>query len=179
MRQVPWLPAKIHFEGGFTPVLFDSVSLNGHLCLMALLAVNDIQIYTETRIVVKAGCDRLLHSSIEGEGRTVYKNNAFSSISLLPIILPLLSSLSDILRSSIVICDVLTWSIYSRTKCNKSHLSEHSIQPGMQYMAQPIAYRSSTSFNNVITKSSTLPIDTVKVAEMKSRVGQSTLSWRL
>jgi hypothetical protein len=89
MRQVPWLPAKIRFEGGFTPVLFDSVSLNGHLCLMALLAINGIQIYTETRIGVKARCDRLLHSSIEGEGRTVYKNNAFSSISLLPTILPL------------------------------------------------------------------------------------------
>jgi hypothetical protein len=176
---VPWLPAKIRFEGGFTPVLFDSVSLNDHLCLMALLAVNGIQFYTDTRTGVKAGCDKLIYSSIEGEGRTVYNNNAFSSISLLPTILPLLSSLSDIIRSSIVICDVLTWFIYLRTKCNKSHLSEHSILPGMQYMAQPIAYKSGTSVNSVITKSSTLPINTVKVAEIKSRVGQSRLSGRL
>jgi hypothetical protein len=62
---MPWLPAKICFEGGFTPVLFDSVSLNGHPCLMALLAVNGIQIYTETRIGVKARCDRLLHVALK------------------------------------------------------------------------------------------------------------------
>jgi hypothetical protein len=105
---VRWLPAKIRFEGGFTAVLFDSVSLNGHLCLISLLVVNGIQIHTETRTGVKAGCNRLLHRSIEGEGGMVYKNNAFSSISLLPTILPLLSSLSDILCSSIVICDILT-----------------------------------------------------------------------
>jgi hypothetical protein len=90
MRQVRWLPAKIRFEGGFTAVLFDSVSLNGHLYLMTLLVANGTQIHTETRAGVKRGCNRLLHSDIRGGGGIVYQYHAFSSFLLLIAVLPLL-----------------------------------------------------------------------------------------